>query len=537
MRFLAPLTLLAVLAVAAPAQAEVTASVITTPESPRFVLSKGPGTGTLDIAGRVTGAGNIDIVCRRDQSWWVLAADVPVATDRTFAVDDVPVDPLVFDRHGSTCRLRALPAGGGDPASASFQGPMLGVSTYVQARVSGGPNDAMLTTYFVHAAGVDRETQLDGALGSRCGVVSTFLDPNTLQTSNYALTCAGFLASDPYWGSVGLRIDNAAVQPAAALGADLQAKPGFPRLEITAFDFDPSTGAITITERNTLAKCGPHGTDFPTSADCAALDPVPVTHVRTTTVPPGDQPVRIVDRWTSADGRPHRLDFALDQELGSSSNIVYRFPGETTYAEHDHGDVIGHLPAGAPLVARDLDGAQSGVVVLPLQSPDAAVFFGGENYTLEYERTIPATGELTLTHYFLSTRRSDDVEAAAAKLLASLAKPAGPAPHGSGGGGQTVMLPRFSRHGRLRVRRAGRTFRVVTRDRVTCPAACTVHVSGRRVAATDLPVAAGKTAAVRFRLTRGGARKLRRAGRLRLHIALTSGAVTARRTLTVRVPA
>jgi hypothetical protein len=63
-----------------------------------------------------------------------------------------------------------------------------------------------------------------------------------------------------------------------------------------------------------------------------------------------------------------------------------------------------------------------------------------------------------------------------------------------------------------------------------------VQVRGRRIMPADLHVAPGRTAAVRFRLTRGGARKLRRAGRLRVHVALTAGAVTARRTLTVRAP-
>jgi hypothetical protein len=61
-------------------------------------------------------------------------------------------------------------------------------------------------------------------------------------------------------------------------------------------------------------------------------------------------------------------------------------------------------------------------------------------------------------------------------------------------------------------------------------------VSGRRIAATDLHVAAGERAAVRFRLTRAGARKLRRAGRLRLLVALAAGTVTAARRLTVRAP-
>jgi hypothetical protein len=122
-------------------------------------------------------------------------------------------------------------------------------------------------------------------------------------------------------------------------------------------------------------------------------------------------------------------------------------------------------------------------------------------------------------------------------LLATLPKPALP-PKGEPAPAPVpapVVAPELFRRGHIHVRRAGRTFRVTTRDRVRCAAACDLTVSGRRISTTLIHADAGRTAKVRFRLTRGGARKLRRAGRLRLRFSLAAGPVTARRHLTLRV--
>ncbi|HEX5622464.1 MAG TPA: hypothetical protein VFX51_28830 [Solirubrobacteraceae bacterium] len=542
MRFLAPLVLLVVLAVAAPAQADVTASVITTPTSPHFVLSKGPGT-KVDVSGRATGAGNVQVVCERSGFSIVLTPDVPVLADGTFEADDVSLDLLVNHTlprtAGQTCRLRAVPAGAlpGDPAP--FRGPVLAVSKYERHLIStGGPNDGMQEGYYLYAAGADRGTTITGSFGD-CGIDSSVLDPDTFDQINSGLACSGTLTDLDNIPVTGLKVDGDPVQPAGSLwlpfSNELRDKPGFPVLEVPSVAFDASTGAVAVTERNALAKCGPNGAFPVTGSSCAAFDPVPVKHERTTTVLAGDQVVRVVDRWSSTDGHPHRLDLRIDHSPATSPNITFRFPGETGYGRHDAGDVIAPVPAGAPVLIRDADVTQPGVVVLPLQAAGGAHFYGTEEFSLVYDdRLIPASGELTFTHYYLTTRRSDEVEHAAARLIASLAKPPAPTPHG-GAGGQTVALPRFSRDGRLRVRRAGRRFRVVTRDRVTCATACVVRIGGRRLVTTNLHVAAGETKAVRFLLTRGGARKLRRAGTLRLKYVLSAPGVTTRRQLALRV--
>jgi len=80
---------LAFLAIAAPAQAQITGSTITTPADPHFALidPDAPKTPTVSIAGTATGTGSVDIVCVRDYVGYgdVFASNVPVAADGTSA--------------------------------------------------------------------------------------------------------------------------------------------------------------------------------------------------------------------------------------------------------------------------------------------------------------------------------------------------------------------------------------------------------------------------------------------------------------------
>jgi hypothetical protein len=257
---------------------------------------------------------------------------------------------------------------------------------------------------------------------------------------------------------------------------------------------------------------------------------------RTTSVTAADHIVRVVDRWSSTDGQAHRLDLAIDAGQCCKAHYEYRFPGDSSFAQHAPNTAFAG-PLAGPIFARDAAGGSAGALVLPLQAADGVRFVDADEFGLVYrDRTIPATGELTFTHYYVTTRSAAELDAAAAKLIASLPKPAAPAPvpapHGGGGPVITPPAPQFSRHGRLRLRRVGRTFRVTTRDRVVC--ACTVHVSGRWVVPTDVKAFFGRTNAVRFRLTRAGARKLRRGGRLRVAYVLAAPGVTKQRTVRLR---
>src|SRR4051794_36139295 len=107
---------LAVLILAAPAQAAVTASTVSSPSDPHFVLVDfDQPRPTIMVAGTATGSGSLDIVCQRGSDPYVLADGVPVAANGTFALADVPLNALPGTQTptlpGVPCRLRAWPAG------------------------------------------------------------------------------------------------------------------------------------------------------------------------------------------------------------------------------------------------------------------------------------------------------------------------------------------------------------------------------------------------------------------------------------------
>jgi hypothetical protein len=540
-RFFAPLVLLGALAVAAPAQADVTATTITTPTSPHYLLY--PATSTIDVAGQATGSGNVDIVCLAGRFGTVVTPNVPVAADGGFSVTDLSVAPLVQSYSlapGQTCKLRAVPAGGPPEQAGAWRGPLLAVSHYSELPVTaGGANNGRLGGYYLSLAGEDRATDLNGPFG-RCGEISELLDPQTLQRGD------GFFCS----GAPLARVDGTAVkvdgQPAYGAGDlwypldnGLQDKPGFPDLKIDAVDFDHDTGAATVVETSQFARCG---TSTPlTPSSCTSYGTVPVQLQRTVSVTPGDHIVRFVDRWSSTDGQPHRLDVSIQANpYAGADELQYRFPGETGYAPHDQFDrtpaIAGPFSPAQPVLVRNPDAAKAGEIVLPLQSADGAQFFAQNAFTLDYRaRTIPAGGDLTFTHFYAVVRRSDDVESEAATLLASLPQPQTQAPTpNTTPAAAPARRPRFSRHGRLRVRRSGRTFRVLTRDHVTCATACTLRIRGQRIAPSVLHLSAGHDARIAFNLTRNGARALRRHGRLRLSALVTGAGVSRRLSATAR---
>jgi hypothetical protein len=94
-RFLPLATALAVLAIAAPAQAEISSSTISSPEDPHFVLVDfDQPAPVIDITGSTTGSGSIDILCLRAGAAHVLLRDQPVAASGAFALPAVPLTGL-----------------------------------------------------------------------------------------------------------------------------------------------------------------------------------------------------------------------------------------------------------------------------------------------------------------------------------------------------------------------------------------------------------------------------------------------------------
>ena len=565
---------LAAAAFAAPAQAQVTGTQITSPADPSHVLFYTSGPRTLAVSGTATGSGTVDLVCVRGQEPRRLggsAENVPVAADGTFSVPNASLDELAERQNpkqpGRTCRLHAVPAGASPADLRPYRGPVLHITKFSLLQLSNtGANDGLPAGYYLYAAGHGRAIE-SGAFGA-CGVGSISESFASYEPLAYGIDCSGSPTDLPQGQKAAIEIDGEPAYPPATVdggvgGAGVQGNTGFPRFGIPDVQFDKGTGAVAVEETSALAKCAPDNAYPVTIFGCHHFEDVPVKVTRTTAVAADRRHTTVVDRWSSTDGLPHRLDLRLFQSaclsIGDdcSEQITYRFPGESAYARHDANDatpltgtVPGPFESRQPIFTRDATEAlRGGGAIVPEQSADRARFLGDDAFVLEYDAlTIPAGGELTLTHHHVTTSDAAEVEPLAAALIAGLPQPpADPAP-ATGGAATTTSTtvaplagPRLVRNGQVRVRRAGRTFVVTTGDRVSCPAgaACTLRVSGRRIVGARVAIASGRTAQVRFRLTRSGARQLRRHGRLRLTVAVSARsaggpAVAQRRSLTLR---
>ena len=557
---------LATLAIAAPAQAKITGSTISTPTDPHFVLVDfDQPAPTIDIAGTTTGDGNIDIVCVRPGAVHFLLRDQPVAANGTFALSDVPLTGLPGTQWpygpGLPCRLAAWPAGQPPAHQATFNGPQLAISSIVRLRWQGpGFNHGVLYETDVYPTGLQYAARAE-TFGS-VGLFNAFIaDPNSPDALQHGLFQTGAPLHDYNADRYGLEIDGEAAYPptraiSGITGTDFSENPYVPAVETAVTSFSPTTGDLTFVESNPLVKCGPNNVYPPTAASCTRFDKLPVTLERTTEFSNDTRTVRVSDRWFSTDGKPHRLDLSLRQGRcygiqGCSTDVVHKLPGDA-----DYGDAVtrGEIRpiATEPIFSRHAtDDSLGGTAVIPSQRADFARFDTQYAFVLGYEnRTIPATGELILRHTYVTSALGSDIEETVKSVLA--APPAPPTgttpptattpPHGSTATPtHTAAAPELFRRGKVRVRRAGRTFLVRTRDWARCPDGCVVSVRGSRVRAAQKAVAAGATARVAVKLNRRGVRALTRRGRVRLAVVVSARAaagapVTRVRHLTVRLP-
>jgi hypothetical protein len=551
---------LAVLAFAAPAQAEITSSTISSPADPHFVLVDfDQPAPTIDVAGSASGSGNVDIVCLRAGAIHVLLHDQPVAANGTFAVADVPLTGLPGTQWpygpGLPCRLAAWPAGMPPSNAALFEGPRLAVSSIVRHQWGGnGPNAGLQYEADVYPTG--RQFAARAETFGSVGLFNAFAeDPSgPLQ---HGLFQTGAPLDDPARDHFGLEIDGqAAYPPTRALsgigGTNFADNPGVPAVEANVTSFSPTTGDLTFVEGDPLVRCGPVNVYPPSAGSCIRFEDVPVRLERTTSFSLDTRVVRVADRWVSTDGQPHRLDLSLRQGrcygAGCSTDVIHRLPGD---ADFGNPVVRGEIRpiAAEPIFSRHATSdSLGGTAVIPSQRADFARFDTPYAFVLGYEnRTIPATGELILSHTYVTSKYGSDIEETVASVLtAPPSQPTDPTPggstpphHSTPAPSHSVATPTLSRHGHVRVRRSGRTFLVRTRDWVQCADACVVSVSGSRVRSAQRTLPAGATARVSVKLSRRGARTLRRRGRVRLTVALAAravggGTVTAQRTLRVR---
>src|SRR5262245_5559938 len=182
------------------AKAAITASSITTPTDPAFLVSPidpatGDATGTFAIAGTTTGGDpgtdQVDILCYYGASSHVtVASGVALNPDGSFAVPAASMTPTW--QPPAICRLHAVPAATTPAYPTPVAGARVAWTGNRSFTVNGGPNDGHLYDYYLYAQQLTGAFDYDSISG--CGLDDAYLfDPTfALTTTTFYCNAALF---------------------------------------------------------------------------------------------------------------------------------------------------------------------------------------------------------------------------------------------------------------------------------------------------------------------------------------------------------
>jgi Glucodextranase, domain B len=447
---LAPLAL-AILAFApAVASATVTTSQVTSPGDPYYGMYDGD-LPSSDPANQVTISGTtdgttgdqVDVYCFHGTYWGGtssnnVASNVSVDADGSFSVS-VRSDNISWE--AQTCRLRAVPTSGWNNSDLPhFAGPRVNIAykSTNKVPVQGAATDQTYD-YYVGAGGLKGFFETESL--SSCGPynMGAYLNPGsfamTSQGDNWDCVAALYnqnLSND----ASQLRIDGLNAYTTYGLptydwdgpGPGVASKPaGSPALDVSVTR-DASNGNMTITEVQQIVACPTNA--FP--ADGSNCDTVHPTGVRLTRVIKMDHDglvVTITDTWSSVDGNQHTFNADYDNYVQSYEYATFKFPGDDQFTTYAQGDVA-PLGSSAPgtIYTRDSDYPDSiyqgvGGLTYATQPNEARFNWSNQEFQLNYPRTIPAGGSLTMTHVAFSARNTDQAKALGAEVEDRLAGP------------------------------------------------------------------------------------------------------------------
>ncbi|MDQ6606663.1 MAG: hypothetical protein M3Z06_08975 [Actinomycetota bacterium] len=402
---------LAALGTAAPvaraAPAPITASSIASPrDDSEFFYSGDTGSGSAQVTGTVTptkAGATADLYC-------YASADT-VATKVAGGIDvssgQFGITASLAPVAGQACRLRLVPAGT-KPTGAgagSFQGPRISVSDQFSHSTNGN-----LYGYYILSGVLPWSFAFDSA--GDCPVVNSFAtDPLTLYSfslfaGNGCLPRASGIAPALNSRSA-LQVDGLNAYPPAAIAA-LTGVVGFEPLTYTS-TFNPAHDTVTIDETEIPTICNAPGGYPPSAANCPSLHDSGLVLHQTTTLLPGGQVARVLQRFQAVDGRPHTLDLLVGQSAQAPSRGAlpgFQFPGQSIFASHASPDSYSLFPAGADsiIVVGNSAGAPGtsnplGAITYgrPPRSADFLSAAGAQTATfdLHYSDRIPAGGSVS----------------------------------------------------------------------------------------------------------------------------------------------
>ncbi len=342
------------------AQAAITGSQVTKPNSPRYVLNDlDAGGSTIAVRGTTSGGNpavdKVDLLCFQGTQHPALESNVPLDSNGKFSVPAADLTNIEY----MLCRLRAVPAGSVPSNLAPFGGPLLGVDHRETSKIGLGPNAGTPDDFYIWAQ--QRAGAFDYESLTSCGIDDGYLFDSTLANSTVTFYCNAWLSFYENFdgGQLGstrseLRIDGVnAYGPYAANNINPDASSGFPALTYS-FKVNPLNGTTTIHESERLVKC-PDATFPPTAVSCPQFVPTGVRDVRTIVQDHDGHLSTITDVFKSTDHKRHQLDLLWqnDQHFYQSpssfnaTTVAYRFPGQGGYSTHVLGDTV-TLPKKAP---------------------------------------------------------------------------------------------------------------------------------------------------------------------------------------------
>jgi PASTA domain/Divergent InlB B-repeat domain len=412
------------------ARGAITVSHVRSPADPSFfmVTNKAP-TQTVAISGTTSG-GNpatdmVDVRCYSGKTSIRIAHNVPLTSDGSFS-DSAKLSPVLQQ----TCRLRAVPANTTPADVVPYDGPVIGVGEDTGSAVNGGTNSGKVYDY---ALDVQQLTAaFDYVSLGGCGINDGFLYDSTLANTTVTYACnAGLLGRESSAAPTRseAQVDGANAYASAQAFLINSSASRLPSVRNT-YTVDTATGNIVVHETTPLVKCA-NAAYPPTASSCSSFIPTGVTDNRTITQDHDGHISWISDFFTSTDSKAHSVDLLWENSQrfwgpsGTSTQLEYEFPGQSSFATHVAGDSVSLLSSPGTVLIR-MHGAADGDVstgqgAIVYDRPATAARFTfvqtvASTFTLHQAGNVPAGGSTRFRFAYVQDYKAANV--------ASLAKTA-----------------------------------------------------------------------------------------------------------------
>ena len=407
------------------AGATITKTSITSPASP-FIYQYNADlpspdvtiTGTTDSTS--PGADAVDIRCdypgQGSLNNQTIATGVALNSDGTFSWSG----PL--DEQGLACQLRAVPSGYGDTTLSPFAG-VLSELDHVQTAFPGAGTAAPPQPQFDYLY-TSTGTAGSGMYHSAgdCGVTSQPIQPSDETLLLQTWSCGAALSgSDNVANRTEILIDgknaydsyaaaNAYLDSSSGLSSGQAA--GFPVLSSSYSRSSTTSGDASMTESEELVSCA-DATYPATQTKCGGVDAVNIGSwqsdgvklSRTIQQTDAGQLATVSDTFSSSDGKAHGLDLEYDNTISDNYGQVWKLPGSASYQLYSNGDsasLSGNSEDAIYTQGGTPDPNASAGALIYTTQPNSAVFSNTNELLLDYQRTVPAGGSVTITHMLVS---------------------------------------------------------------------------------------------------------------------------------------